>query len=286
MRHESTDSTFEYIALHNGADIDGREAWLGMNLAGFAIINTASYNLMPDTTSYKDQEGFIMTTALQSCRTINDFSRLLDAMPRPLGIQTNFGVIDAFGGRAYIEADDNGYTLFKVPADSVMIRTNYSHSGGADGRLGLAREKTAVRYIDSGNLVTRQLFTDTLSRRFIDPISGKDLADRRIDTLLDNGNLIPRYTSTASIVIEAIPSPDHDGSNYIMWTLIGYPPFAEIHKVTFDFIPAEVVRGDDGFTPSERKSLSLKKQIFTGRKHDKSRVMDLNAYRRLLTPNP
>ncbi len=282
MRHEATDSTFEFIALHNGGDVDGRESWIGMNKAGFAVMNTASYNLMPDTASYKDREGFVMTAALKSCRSLGDFCRLLDSMPRPLGIQANFGVMDAEGGQAFIEADDYGYTLYNVARDSVMVRTNYSHSGGEEGRLGFARERTAVRLIDNGAPITRELLTDTLSRRFIDPMTGKDIATQGIATLLDNGNFIPRYISTASIVIEAVPSPQRDGSNYVMWAVIGYPPFAEVNKVTFDSVPLAVMRAHGGMTPSEHKSHKLKKRIYTGRKQGKHRVIDMNAYRRLM----
>lgn len=281
MKHEATDSTYEFIALHNGADASGLESWIGMNKAGFAIMNTASYNLMSDTAAYKDREGFVMTEALKSCRNIGDFCRLLDSMPRPPGIQANFGVMDAQGGRAYIETDDYGYQLYNVPDDSVMIRTNYSHSGGMEGRLGVARERTAVRAIDRVEPITRELLTDTLSRRFLDPASGRDIASQGVATLLDNGNFIPRYISTASIVIEAVPSPQCDGSNYVMWAAIGYPPFAEVHKVTFDSLPEAVMRGHDGMTQSERKSQKLKKQIYTGRKQGKSRIIDMKAYRRL-----
>ncbi|MDE6693909.1 MAG: hypothetical protein K2K05_11040, partial [Muribaculaceae bacterium] len=37
-----------YVALYNGGDAKQSEAWMGMNDAGFAIMNTASYNLAPD----------------------------------------------------------------------------------------------------------------------------------------------------------------------------------------------------------------------------------------------
>ena len=49
-----------YVALFNGGDTGLREAWMGMNDAGFAVMNTASYNLAPDTTDYKDREGLVI----------------------------------------------------------------------------------------------------------------------------------------------------------------------------------------------------------------------------------
>ena len=45
-----------YVALFNSSDKECKEAWMGMNDAGFAIMNTASYNLKNDTVSVMDKE--------------------------------------------------------------------------------------------------------------------------------------------------------------------------------------------------------------------------------------
>lgn len=280
MKHVATDSTFEFIALHNGDDFQGKESWMGMNRAGLAVMNTASYNLMPDTAVYKDREGLIMTVALQTCGTVDEFARLLDKLPRPLGVQANFGVIDAHGGGAYFETDDNGYVRIDIPADSCVARTNYSHAGGTDGRLGVARECTANHFLNRDALISPSLFLDTLSRGYFDPVTGADLIQGTKDTLLDNGNLIPRYISTSSIVIEAVPSKAGDGSLYRMHVILGYPPVGTEYEVTFDDVPEQLLRGKDGMTQAERESLPSKNRIFTGRKHGRHRVMDLNAIRR------
>ena len=62
---EAKDGNYAYVALYNGGDKKLRDAWLGMNEVGFAIMNTASYNLAPDTAKLKDQEGYVMSLALQ-----------------------------------------------------------------------------------------------------------------------------------------------------------------------------------------------------------------------------
>lgn len=87
----------DFVALFNAGDTLLREAWIGVNSHGFAVMNTASYNLAPDTASYRDMEGVIMARALKSCRTVADFAILLDSLPKPLGVQANFGVIDSLG---------------------------------------------------------------------------------------------------------------------------------------------------------------------------------------------
>ena len=82
----STATTAAYVALYNVGDSLLSEAWMGLNEYGFAIMNTASYNLAPDTTAYKDREGVVMSKALSSCRSVDDFERLLTELPKPLGV--------------------------------------------------------------------------------------------------------------------------------------------------------------------------------------------------------
>ncbi|MDE6154252.1 MAG: C45 family peptidase [Muribaculaceae bacterium] len=279
--HEATDSTLEYIALHNCNDTQGREAWIGMNRAGFAVMNTASYNLVPDTATVKDREGLVMTAALQKCRTINDFKLLLDSLPRPMGVQANFGVIDSSGNAAYFETHDHGYKIYGVADSAAIVRTNYSHSGGPEGRLGVTREGIADLYLRCTPSITREDMLDNLSRRLFDPDSGFDITQTDAQEAVDNGDFIPRYISTASIAIEAVPSAAGDGTEYVMWTMLGYPPCADVYKVTFDSIPAQVKPGSDGITDAERKADRKKSQVYDGRKKGKHRIINISKLREL-----
>jgi penicillin V acylase-like amidase (Ntn superfamily) len=96
------DGKYASIGVINSADKAGEEIWAGYNSAGFAIINTASYNLPAegDTVKLKDREGIVMRQALQECATVEEFERFLKKAPKPLGVEANFGVIDARGGAA------------------------------------------------------------------------------------------------------------------------------------------------------------------------------------------
>ena len=95
------DGRYAYLGVVNQGDALGMEIWAGINDAGFAIMNSASYNLDDKETL---AEGAIMKLALQSCRTLADFQALLEAS-NATGRDTtaNFGVIDAAGGAAYFE---------------------------------------------------------------------------------------------------------------------------------------------------------------------------------------
>lgn len=110
------DGEFSYVALFNAADRKLQEAWMGMNEAGFAVMNTASYNIKNDKVPQKkmDREGYVMTIALRSCRTVDDFEELLRSLPRPMGVEANFGVIDAEGHGAYFETNNSSYVKYDL----------------------------------------------------------------------------------------------------------------------------------------------------------------------------
>ncbi len=122
-----------YVGLFNaGCDsLPSGEAWMGVNDAGFAIMNTVAYNLPANSPEWIDREGAVMAQALESCRSVDDFEALLQGLPKPMGVRTNFGVIDAEGNGAYFETDDYRWTRYDLSdaPDGVLIRTNYSMSG-------------------------------------------------------------------------------------------------------------------------------------------------------------
>lgn len=235
------DGDMAYVALFNANDPKCEQAWIGMNAAGFAVMNTASYNLKDDKVPEKqmDREGFVMTIALRTCRTVDDFQRLLETLPRPMGVEANFGAIDASGNGAYFETNNHSFTRFDLAdaEEGFIVRTNYSHSGRKDEGYGYIREANALHLIAPAaaeKAVTPEFLTETVSRSFYHNIFGRDLAECPDSKWLIDQDFIPRYTSTATIAIEGV-APDSKAlapaSEYIMWTGLGYPPCAEIVPV-------------------------------------------------------
>lgn len=160
----------EYVALFNGGDSLLREAWVGVNEAGFAVMNTASYNLAPDTALVRDREGVVMSRALGICRSVADFDSLLRSLPRPMGVQANFGVADGMGNGAYFETWDTGFRRIDLAGpDTLLVRTNYSHSGEKDGGFGYIRECSALSLLEPmavSHRVTPQAIFDSVSCSF------------------------------------------------------------------------------------------------------------------------
>ena len=118
-------SRFRYIAVVSANDSLHKGAWSGHNEAGFAIVNTAAYNLNgrqqpqrtfaanEDRKGPKDNDATIMRKALECCATLRDFELFLDSMKAigPIPTNSNFAVLDAQGGCAYYETGNKGYVF-------------------------------------------------------------------------------------------------------------------------------------------------------------------------------
>lgn len=140
-------------ATHPSAQVPlgTREAWAGENETGFAIMNTATYDLKDDDVpeSLMEKEGVLMYRALEICATIEDFEHFLDTLSRPMGVQANFGVIDEKGGAAYYEVDNSSWVKYDVNREPLGYRvvTNFTMTGRVQDRKGVDRYKKAHKIL-------------------------------------------------------------------------------------------------------------------------------------------
>lgn len=234
-RIKGHDGLMEFVALFDARDLNDTAAWMGFNEAGFAIMNTASYNLNGnDGVKNMDREGELMRYALERCKTVDDFEGLLKTLPKPLGVEANFGVIDAAGNGAYFETGNYKYVKFDLAdaEDGILMRTNYSYSGVKDKGMGYVREKNEKALLAphvAAQDITPAVFTEELSRTFYNSQLGKDFT-RSGDTWIVDQDFIPRRISTASVVIEGV-IPGESPLLTTMWIALGYPPCAEVYAV-------------------------------------------------------
>lgn len=256
----SADPRFDYVALFNSEDTLKQEAWAGVNRSGFAIMNTVAGNLPRNSRRWKDREGFLMSRALQCCVTVADFRNLLDTLPRPLGVQANFGVIDKEGGGAYFETGDNGYKVFSLQdtGEGFLVRSNYAFSGSTKGGYGYDRYANAYSILrpsadDEG--ITPQLLTDFLSREYYNSATDSVYYSTKPLKIKDSG-FIPRPTSASSVVVEL----REEGP--VMWCMLGYPPASYVIPATVDSVAAEL-RYDPvlGSSQMSARANSLKRKM-------------------------
>ncbi len=272
------DGKYHYLGLVNAEDSTGNEIWAGVNGAGFAIMNAASYNLKAkdDTTKLADLEGELMKLALQNCRTLKDFETLLDTLPKPLGVESNFGVIDAYGGAAYYETDNWSYRKLDVNDPAIapfgyLIHTNYSFFGRPDDGYGYIRYQTAEQLfqqaVSMGQLDDRFIL-QKVSRSLKHSLTGVNLAASLPDASHDPDfvffrDFIPRYSSVSVVLVKGVKAgenPDHT----LMWTILGFP----LTSVSFPLWPAagivpKILTNTAGkFAPLCQAALQLKARCF------------------------
>ncbi len=232
VRFEAEGDNMAFVGIVNGVDTLAREVWTGYNTAGFAVMNTASYNLRSDTSSLADREGLVMKRALAICRTVDDFATLLDTLPRPLGVEANFGAIDARGGAAYFEVNNTTVTRYNAhdTPEGYLLRTNYSHSGREDEGYGYIRYDNAARLFAqaaTANSITPEWITGICSRSFYHTLLERDFTT---DEWVVDQDFIPRRSTSASLVIEGV-RPDESPALTMMWTALGYTPCSVVLPV-------------------------------------------------------
>ncbi len=233
------DGKYEYIGLVNSGDINGKSVWIGQNSAGFAIMNSASYNLnIGDSTKLSGLEGRIIKEALATCKTIQDFEKYLDNLPKPTRLEANFGVIDAQGGAAMYELNNKGYVKFdandpKVAPFGYIIRGNYSFMGSSFGD----ESSGYIRYNTVNELFYDAMATNTFDTQFIlqDVTRGLKHSLTKEDLYRDYGNIpentptytffydfIPRRTTSSACVVQGVKK-DENPEFATLWSVVGFP---------------------------------------------------------------
>lgn len=227
---------YRFLGLVN-SDSRANEVWTGSNEAGFCIMNTASFNLKEDDIKEMDREGILMYQALKICKTIHDFEHFLDTLQRPMRVEANFGVIDAFGGAAYFETTNDRYFKKDVndsllAPNGYLIYTNFSFEGRKDEGLGYIRYESATEIflkMKKEGYTPRRILQNA-SRSFYNNQLGIDLKNETQSPNRTTGwfieqDMIPRSESTAALVIQGV-KPGTDPELTTLWTALGYPPTA------------------------------------------------------------
>jgi hypothetical protein len=226
-----TDGRYPYLALIYAGQTNC--AWAGINQAGFAIMNSNSFNL-GDGAIIGIGDGPTMKLALQTCATIADFRALLDSL-NTVGLTdpSNFGVMDASGATAIFEA--GAFTNFpwytESLADGYIVRANFSMSADTTG------QGSNNRYLRASQLVANGVARNELTSSWLLENVAKDLGQidfdpyplpysGRVDTLpagmLPANRTISR-TTTRSVVVITGPRPGEPVDRSTMWTVLGEP---------------------------------------------------------------
>ena len=285
---------YKFIGVVNADDDDGEEVWAGTNSAGFCIMNAASYNVNQEAKEKDgdkrrmDEEGTFMKLALGGCGTVDDFQKLLDDTKNNRGVEANFGVIDAHGGAAFFETDNDGYVRFdaddpKVAPEGYIVRTNFSYSGKPNDGAGYIRfDRMSKLFHDAVGLngIDKNWLLLSASRDMVNGLTGIDplaqtppahARDRRLFYMADS---IARNTACSTVVFQGV-LPAEDAGRTIMWTRLGHP----LCSVTLPLWVAggpemRLTTGEEN-APIDRFALYWLDRIFPLRGGSRGRYLDL-----------
>jgi len=282
-------SRFRYIAIVSANDTLNRGVWSGHNEAGFAIANTAAYNLngrpqrpfanVQRSHAPKDNDANIMCKALERCATLREFELFLDSLKAigPIPTNSNFAVLDAQGGCAYYETGNKGYVKYDAndPAQApygYLVRTNHGMSG--DRTL----DKGVERYLAINEWMTEASFTGRLgfeniirrvTRNLTHGLTHINLYDEapqddRKPKFEPFRDFIPRYLTASAHLIQGV----RKGENPLL-TVSWIIPGSTLTTVAIPVwitkqneLPTVITRNAKGRSTLVDAGFELKKQLF------------------------
>jgi len=279
-------SRYRFIGIVAAKDSLYKSVWSGHNEVGFAIANTAAYNLNGKPEPGKprpqgdDNDGTLMRKALETCRTLADFEHLLDSIKArgPIPSNSNFAVLDAEGGVAYYETGNKGYVKYDandplVAPYGFIVRTNHGMSGER------SLDQGVERYLAISNYATRAAFANDLAfehvirkvtRNLKHGLTQLDLHDFEPQddsqpVYFPFRDFIPRYLTASAQLIQGVKKGE-DALLTTAWTIVGSPltTVAVPLWITADGkLPAVLTHQQPGQqAPLVATSFALKRQLF------------------------
>ena len=281
MRHfPAQDGKYAFTGIVAEKSKDPNSVWVGSNSEGFAIFNTVSYNVEPDTLNGKSGgNGIVMRMALERCATVADFEKMLQEMPKPWKVETNYGVMDAQGNAAYFEVGNYEYYKYDVndPAvapDGYLVRSNFSYNGRPriEGK-GHCRYMTAEAFTRKGLAagITPEFVLNNHVRCYANVLMDLNLrgdenhAPKTTGWAYDN-DFITRKTTTCSVVITGV-KPGENPELTTMWTVVSYPG-TTVALPVWEAVGEEglpvMVRGNEKYqAPLSKWGYTLKERAYT-----------------------
>lgn len=268
---------YRYLGLVNANDTAPVDVWGGHNEVGFAIVNTAAYNLNGDGGD-TDGDGILMRKALGLCATLADFERLIDTVKKPMDVNSNFAVLDAQGGCAYYETGDYSFVKFDVndtlvAPDGYLMRTNFGTTGNHKLDQGVERYAAITDFMkvacEEGHLDHDYLVTH-IPRYMTHGLTKMNIYDFMPDTEADTtffpfADYTVRY-STASVILVQGVKPGESPLNTVSWTIMGWPLTTIAMPLVLTpsgKLPAIVTNDGTGHSWLCEKGLELKSRAFS-----------------------
>lgn len=280
---------YRYIAVTSASDSLPTSVWSGHNEKGFAIINTAAYNLNVDSKIGDERDGIIMRRALEICATLKDFETLIDTI-RPRYSNSNFGVIDAEGGCAYYEVGVKQWKKFDANDPNVapygyLIRTNHGFSGDRTLDAGVERYMAINKYMTQASFTgdldaikilrtVPRILKHGLTNIDLYDLEPEDASKQKFFPFID---FIPRYLTASAELIQGVKKGENPLYT-VGWNIIGSPLATVAIPLLITpsgKLPSLVLRGDDGGSKLCHYGFRLKERLFPLRTKSRENYIDI-----------
>ena len=280
---------YRYIAVTSASDSLPTSVWSGHNEKGFAIINTAAYNLNGDSKIGDERDGIIMRRALEICATLKDFETLIDTIS-PRYSNSNFGVIDAEGGCAYYEVGIKQWKKFDANDPNVapygyLIRTNHGFSGDRSLDAGVERYMAINKYMTQASFTgdldaikilrtVPRILKHGLTDIDLYDLEPEDASKQKFFPFID---FIPRYLTASAELIQGVKKGENPLYT-VGWNIIGSPLATVAIPLLITpsgKLPSVVLRGDDGGSKLCHYGFKLKERLFPLRTKSRENYIDI-----------
>jgi hypothetical protein len=204
-----------YLTLLTSNVNETTTSYVGVNDAGFSIMNSIAYDL---STHGPTSHGSLMKRALRECGSVAEFEALLVASSGDRGyIWSNFGVIDSQGEAAIFEVNDWDYRRYDADDEGgFVVRANNSVWGG--GYLGSRYERAQLLLTDTAaaGQLDSQFFTQVLSRD-LGEVPGMPCGQwSTIEPAIN------RHLTRSSVIVHGVLAGE-DPRLTTFWTCLGEP---------------------------------------------------------------
>ncbi len=227
------ESPNSFVAIVNSTETSGRFVYAGLNGEGFAITNTVAYNLPKVEKEVHDLEGQIMSDALRTCSTVDDFEKYIKKnLGKSLGSWSTFSVIDGEGGSTLFEVHNNGYKRYdtSVSEKKYFVVTNFARSGEKDEGAGYLRFEQATKLFSEIPMqkIDHQSIFQKISRDIGNPlVKHPSLIDLKAQPStsplwIHSKNCINRPSTAAAVIITGKKKGDLN-SIATLWVVLGEP---------------------------------------------------------------
>lgn len=223
---------YSYVGLVNAEETSGRWVYAGLNSEGFGIMNSVAYNLPKTGGELQDLEGLIMSEALRTCRTVDDFEQTIKKnLGSNLGSWANFGVIDSDGNAVIFEVHNHGYKKYDAATapEKYLINSNFARSGQEGKGAGYLRfERAEALFKEIPGKITHEYIFQNISRDFGHPLlkhpSLKELekiSNSQSYWVYSRDCINRPSTAAAAIIVGRKPGDKQSLATF--WVLLGEP---------------------------------------------------------------